>query len=96
MGMVPRRVSYRIKYHNLWLARLLQDDLSFLHHEDRMPPRVACMREGGYLKLKPRVIFLALFLGAGWNSLAIWLVWISGLIPDEVKQQTVGLLGLGG
>jgi len=96
VGMVPRRVSYRIRYRNIWLVKLLQDDLVFMKFEDRLRPRVVCMREGGYLRLKTRVMVLAVFLGFAWNAGLLWVIWVSGVIPDEAKQQLLALLRLEG
>jgi hypothetical protein len=96
VGMVPRRVSFRIKYHNLWLVKILQEDLEFMKSDDRLRPRIACMREGGYIRLKPRVPVLAVLLGLAWNSALVWLIWISGLIPDEAKREILAFIGLEG
>ena len=91
LGEVPRRVSFRIHYQNLWLVRLLQPDLATQKAEDRLRPRMACMREGGYIRLPWYVPVLALVLGAGWNAALFAGIWYSGVMPEAVREQVMAL-----
>lgn len=68
---VPRRVAFRIHYRNLWLVKLLQPELAIRNVEGRMRPRVACMREGGYIRLPWYVPVLAGCMGLFWIALAL-------------------------
>ena len=92
LGMVPRRVSSRIKYHNLWMVKCFQKDLVFQAEEGRMRPKMACMNEGGFVRLSWYVPVLAILLGLAWNVGLIWVLWVTSVIPEPVKAQIIECL----
>lgn len=85
VGHVPRRISPVIKYKNIWLLKLLQPEIVVTKYPDRPRPRLACMNEGGYIKIRWYIPFLAVILGAAWNGFFIWALWELNVIPDAVK-----------
>lgn len=89
LGHVPRRVSFRMKYRNLWLVRLLQPELVIQPAKDRCRPRIACMREGGYIRMPRYIPVLAVVLGGLWIAGGGAALWYSGTIPEDVRESIV-------
>jgi hypothetical protein len=92
LGEVPRRVSFRVKYRSIWLAKLLHPELETMPAGDRVRPRIACMREGGYIRLKWYVPVLAVVLGFAWNAALFALLWVTHVIPEPVQERIIGIL----
>lgn len=92
LGTVPRRVSTRIHYRNLWLVRLMQPELEVRPAKDRCRPRVACMKEGGYLRLPRYIPLLAVVLGALWIAAFCLAIWHTDLLPTTVRDHILDIM----
>lgn len=85
VGDVPRDIGNRMKYRNVWLARLLNPDITLQKDEAGGKPSPVCMREGGYVTPPFWIPLAAVCLGAFWCILAGIAFCNSGIIPEEVK-----------
>ena len=83
----PRVMSYRIRYWNLWMPRLLHPDLRKKSSSSTLRPLPVCHREGGYLRLPFYIPILALLLAGFWSSLLVMVILETGIVPPEVVER---------
>jgi hypothetical protein len=86
-------MGMRIKYRNLWLVNFLQPELKFQKAEDRIRPRIACMREGGFVRVPGYIPLCAVVLSFFWIGVLLVGVWVFNVIPDEVQEQILASIG---
>jgi hypothetical protein len=82
-GQVPRNMADRIRYRNVWMARILVPELRIVKDtKGRAMP--ICNREGGHLKSPWYIPLLAVALLLFWGAVITALLLHTGMIPPEV------------
>ena len=82
-----RCLNSRIKYHNMWMVKLLNPDINFTPSNKRLRPVMTCDREGGYRKSPTWIPWAAVILGGAWFCALGAGIWCSEVIPQDLQQE---------
>jgi len=81
-----RCLNKKVKYRNLWLAKLLNPEMQIAYKKGHFRPRITCEKEGGYLTSSAWIPVAAVLLGLSWFCALGLGLWVSDLIPEEVQK----------
>lgn len=87
LSVVPRVMSWRIRYWNLWMVRLLLPDLQVKANPKGLRNLPVCPNESAYVPTLTRVPLIAGITTSIWLGFLIWLLCLLEWIPAEQQAQ---------